>query len=317
MSTAGAEMNTRRPALPISTHTITLTPFTTEGALDESSLRAHLQRLGGAGVGVYVAGSGSGEGYTLSRSERRRVMEIAGEELAGVVPVRSMGVEPRTAAEAIELGQDTADVGLDAMQLYSLDMGHGYRPRRAELEIYLTTVLETVSSPVVISTHQSVGYRYDIDLLDTIIDRFEAVIGINITTADIGYLADVIDVVDGRVDVHVGGPMHALTALAIGGQGFLSSEGNLIPRRCAEFVYACAAGRHADVQAAYTDIMAVFRATQRAGGIVGAKAALRRLEAPGGWPRLPRVTPPDDPVDALIEVLAQRGLLDYEALPAT
>ena len=63
-------------------------------------------------------------------------MEVAGEELSGVVPLRVMGVEPRTADEAIELGRVTAEVGLDGMQLYSLDMGHGYRPRPEELEAY-------------------------------------------------------------------------------------------------------------------------------------------------------------------------------------
>ena len=130
-----------------STHCISLTPFTAAGDLDEQALRDHLRRLGRSGIGVYVAGSGSGEGYTLSRAERLRVMEIAGEELSGVVPVRVMGVEPRTADEAISLGADTVAVGLDAMQLYSLDMGHGYTPRREELEGYLHTVLDTVALP--------------------------------------------------------------------------------------------------------------------------------------------------------------------------
>lgn len=301
-------------SLPLRTYVISITPFTENGALDEAGLRAHLTRLGAAGIGVYVAGSGSGEGYTLTRAERRRVMEIAGEELSGVVPVRVMGVEPRTATEAIELGTDTTDVGLDAMQLYSLDMGHGYRPREAELEGYLTTVLDAVDCPVVISTHQSVGYRYSPELFDTMIDRYGQVLGLNVTSPDIGYLADVLDAVDGRVEVHVGGPMHALTAVALGAQGFLSSEGNLTPRRCVALMEACAAGDQAQAQAAFADIIAVFRATQRGGGIVGTKAALRRLGAAGGWPRAPRVSPPDDPVDALVEVLHRRGLLDSEGI---
>ena len=297
-----------------STYCISLTPFTASGDLDEQALRDHLGRLGRSGIGVYVAGSGSGEGYTLSRSERRRVMEIAGEELSGVVPVRVMGVEPRTAEEAIALGADTVAVGLDAMQLYSLDMGHGYTPRRDELEGYLDTVLSTVTCPVVVSTHQSVGYRYPVELLVEVVERHDHVIGINLTSGDIGYLSSVVDAVDGRVDIHVGGPMHALTAMALGAQGFLSSEGNLAPRLCVEVVDAHRDGRTADTGSAFAQLVRLFRATQAAGGIVGTKAALRSLGAPGGWPRPPRRDPDPGKVDALVEVLTASGIAAAEGL---
>jgi 4-hydroxy-tetrahydrodipicolinate synthase len=297
-----------------STFVISITPFTESGDLDAEGLRAHLQRLGRSGIGVYVAGSGSGEGYTLTLDERRRVMEIAGDELSGVVPVRVMGVEPRTAAEAIELGRVTAEVGLDAMQLYSLDMGHGYRPRPAELETYLTEVLDAVTCPVVISTHQSVGYRYPVGLLASTVQRYEQVIGLNITTPDIAYLAAVIEAVDGAVDVHVGGPMHALTAFGLGAQGFLSSEGNLAPKLCMSLVDARAAGDGDAVSDAFIDIMRLFRATQAAGGIVGTKAALRRLGVAGGWPRSPRLTGDDATVQALVDMIHQLDLVSSEGL---
>ena len=298
-----------------STHCISLTPFTEAGDLDEQALRDHLRRLGRSGIGVYVAGSGSGEGYTLSRAERLRVMEIAGEELSGVVPVRVMGVEPRTAEEAIALGADTAAVGLDAMQLYSLDMGHGYTPRRDELEGYLHPVLDTVDCPVVVSTHQSVGYRYPVDLLVEVVERHDHVIGINLTSGDIGYLASVVDAVDGRVDIHVGGPMHALTAMALGAQGYLSSEGNLAPRLCVEVIDAHRDGRTTDTESAFARLIRLFRATQAAGGIVGTKAALRTLGTPGGWPRPPRRDPDPARVEALVEVLTADGLAAAEGLP--
>ena len=297
-----------------STYAISLTPFTAAGELDEAALRAHLRRLGRSGIGVYVAGSGSGEGYALSRAERRRVMEIAGEELLGLVPVRVMGVEPRTAEEAIELGADCAAAGLDAMQLYSLDMGHGYLPRREELAAYLETVLESVTCPVVISTHQSVGYRYPVELLAEVVDRHDHVIGVNLTSPDIGYLAEAADAIAGRVELHVGGPMHALTALALGANGFLSSEGNLAPKLCVSVADAWNQGDSAGLASAFAEMIRLFRMTQAAGGIVGTKAALRSLDAPGGWPRPPRRSPDAEPVAALVEFLHSSGIASREEL---
>jgi 4-hydroxy-tetrahydrodipicolinate synthase len=298
----------------ISTFVISLTPFTQAGALDEEGLRAHLRRLGDSGIGVYVGGSGSGEGYTLTPDEVRRLMEVAAEELSGRVPVRMMGVEPRTAQEAIALGGMTKDVGLDAMQLYSLDIGHGYSPRPEELRTYLHTVLDAVECPVVISTHQSVGYLYPVGLLAEAVREYDHVVGLNVTTADVPYLSRVIEAVDGAVDIHVGGPMHALTALALGAQGYLSSEGNLVPRLCVSVIDAHRAGDGAAVAQRFRRLIQVFRSTQAAGGIVGTKAALRALGAPGGWPRPPRVTSDDVLVEALVAELTADGLAAAEGL---
>ncbi|HEX6310568.1 MAG TPA: dihydrodipicolinate synthase family protein, partial [Acidimicrobiia bacterium] len=196
---------------PASTFVVSLTPFTTDETLDEDGLRAHLRRLRAGGIGVYLGGSGSGEGYTLSAGERRRVLEIGVEELRGRVPVRAMGVEPRSAGEMIELGGVAAHAGVDALQVYSLDQGHGNQPRPDELERYLTDVLDAVALPVVLASHQAAGYHLPVELIGALLDRYSgAIVGVNCTSNDLTYLVRVLDTVAGRVDVHVGGPMHAL-----------------------------------------------------------------------------------------------------------
>jgi 4-hydroxy-tetrahydrodipicolinate synthase len=113
-----------------STFVIAITPFADAGDFDEEAIRAHLRRMAAAGIGVYVGGGGSGEGYVLSDAEARRLLEISVDELKGQVPVRAMGVEPRTAAQMIEFVETASDVGVDAVQIYSLDQGHGHRPTR-------------------------------------------------------------------------------------------------------------------------------------------------------------------------------------------
>ncbi len=295
-----------------STFVVSLTPFTATGDLDEAGLRAHLRRLGGAGIGVYLAGSGSGEGYTLDRVERGRIFAIGVEELGGRVPVRAMGVEPRTATEAITLAEDASDAGLDATQIYSLDLGHGYVPSAEEMETYLRTVLEHAPGDLVVSTHQSVGYHYPVALLGAIVGDHDRIVGVNVTSNDLDYVADVIHAVDGRVDVHVGGPVHALSALAHGAQGYLSSEANLAPRLCVSLIDRFDAADFDAVGRVHAQIMELFAATQALGGIVGAKAALQALGAPGGWPRPPRLPVSADRARPLVELINTLGLADTE-----
>ena len=297
-----------------STFVISLTPFTEDGTLDESALRAHLRRMGAAGIGVYLAGSGSGEGYTLTRGERRRVLEIGAEELAGRVPVRAMGVEPRTAAEVVELADDAVAAGLEATQVYSLDLGHGYVPTADEQRTYLRTVLDRALGDLVVSTHQSVGYHYAPALIDEVLTEYPHVVGMNVTHRDLVYVAEVLDAIDGRVDVHVGGPLHALGATALGATGYLSSEGNLAPHLCVDVVTRIDAGDHDGAAHAHGQVMEIHSATQALGGIVGAKAALRLLGAPGGWPRPPRLPVAPERAQTLVDVLDRLGVAELEGL---
>src|SRR5579862_5360458 len=115
-----------------------------------------------AGIGVYVGGGGSGEGFVLTETERRRVLEIAAEELNGKVAFRSMGVETRSAEEMIGYLQVAQSVGVDAAQIYSLDPGHGHLPTQDEIRQYLVDVLSHTNVESVLSTHQSVGYRISV-----------------------------------------------------------------------------------------------------------------------------------------------------------
>ena len=213
-----------------STLVISLTPFDEHERLDLDAFRHHLRRMRTAGIGVYVGGGGSGEGYTLSLDETAAVLRAAAEELQGHVPVRAMGVEPRSAHEMVQLASMVADAGIDAMQVYSLDAGHGRMPRPDELETYFCDILDALPVNAVLSTHQSVGYWLQIDSLKRLVDRYDNIIGINVTNNDVTYLVRVIEAVGDRIEIHVGGAMHGLTALALGANGFLTSEANLAPK---------------------------------------------------------------------------------------
>src|SRR6266568_2765762 len=112
---------------------ISITPFDETGEIDWDATRAHWRRFEEARVGVYVGGGGSGEGHALLPHEVDRLLALAAEELVGSVPTRAMGVEPRTAKQMIEFGRQVKGTGVEAMQIYSLDMGHLGVPRPQEL----------------------------------------------------------------------------------------------------------------------------------------------------------------------------------------
>jgi 4-hydroxy-tetrahydrodipicolinate synthase len=294
-----------------STFVISITPFTEDGTFDEAATRGHLRRMAAAGIGVYLGGGGSGEGYVLSADEARRLLEIGVEELKGRVPVRAMGVEPRTSGEMIEFMEMAAGAGVDAAQIYSLDQGHGHRPNHDEIYRYFDDVLRASTFPAVLSTHQSVGYQVPVGMLVEFADRFDHLIGINSSHQDLGYLTAIIDALGDRLEIHVGGPQWALTALALGATGYLSSEGNLAPNLCVGVISAYCdndARRTGQLFGALLRLSDTFYA---AGGIRAIKSVLTARGLPGGFPRPPQLPVPESVVPALLRTIER---LDIPAI---
>jgi 4-hydroxy-tetrahydrodipicolinate synthase len=209
---------------------ISLTPFDDNGKLDEKAFRTHLGRLREAGVSVYVGGSGSGEGYTLSPAERDRVLAIAVEELKGRVPVRAMGCEPRTVDEMIDFLKAAERAKVDAAQIFSLDIGHGSKPGVGELEDYYSAAMSSVSLPVYLSSHHAAGYFIPVSLMEKLAGKFSNFVGVAYGGTNIPSLAEIIEKLGDRLEIHCAGPTNALAVLGMGGNGFMGGEGNLFPK---------------------------------------------------------------------------------------
>jgi 4-hydroxy-tetrahydrodipicolinate synthase len=225
-----------------------------------------------------------------------------------------MGVEPRTATEMIEYIRLASARTVDACQVYSLDQGHGHRPRPDEIEGYFADVLSAIRCPCVISTHQSVGYVVPVALLAQLVERFDHVIGINVSHQDHGYLARIIDAVGDRVDVHVGGPAQALLNLSLGGTGYLTSEANLAPALCSSLATAFDRGDIATVFDAFGRVVRLSDVLYRNGGIRATKAVLNRLGLPGGVPRRPQLPVTDRVIGDVLAEIDRHDLLRGEDL---
>lgn len=271
-----------------SIYTVSITPFTETGELDEAGLRLHLRRLALAGIWIYLAGSGTGEGNSLTPVEMERIFEIGVEEAGGTVPVRAAGIEARTARQAIAHAAIAARAGIDAFQLYGVDLGHALQPNPVELEQYFIDVLEGVSMPVVITTHEYLGYLVPLALLERLISRFDNIVGIICNTTNFGYLVRLLDLLGERLPVHLGRPELGLSMLDLGACGFGMAEANVAPSLCAAALDAYDRG---DLKVAHERFAAVLRfysVNLGYGNVRGVKAALGYLGLPGGAPRPPR-----------------------------
>jgi 4-hydroxy-tetrahydrodipicolinate synthase len=234
-----------------------------------------------------------------------------------------MGVEPRTSGDMIGYLEMAAGMGVDAVQIYSLDQGHGHRPNPDEIYRYFDDVLTAGNFPAVLSTHQSVGYQVPVPMLVEFADRFDHLIGINVSHQDLGYLTAIVDALADRMEIHVGGPHLALTALSLGATGYLSSEGNLAPHLCVAVIEAYRDNDAKRMGHLFGALLRLSGAFYGAGGIRATKGVLNALGLPGGFPRPPQLPVSDATVSSLLGVLEQLGIgsiegwepLPHEAVP--
>jgi 4-hydroxy-tetrahydrodipicolinate synthase len=299
----------------LSTFCCSVTPFDEKGRLDLEAAEAHFARVAAAGVNLYVGGSSPGEGYSFTEQEMKDLLEISVKAAGGKVSVRAMGVEPRHAEQMTRFLKLAADTGVDACQIYSLDVGHGWKPGPIELEAYFRTALDACPLPAIISSHAFMGYNAPIDMLERLANDYDKLIGINLTTPDLLHLTEAIARLRPRLEIHVGGPMNTLTALALGANGYLSSEAAIAPKLCRSVIAHWEEGRLREAFQAYGNVMAIMVGLNSVPGasVRRLKGAQRLLGRPGTYLRSPfaPITEADlDMIGKALDKLAARPGLE-------
>ena len=122
------------------------TPFTVQGVLDENALRSVLRLYHDQGVhGVLINGT-TGEWFSQTEAERRRVAEVAVEELGGKIPV-VVGCTTFTPSQTIALGLHAREIGADGM----LSTPPPYvAPTPREIVAFFSTISDCVDLPIMV-----------------------------------------------------------------------------------------------------------------------------------------------------------------------
>ena len=294
------------------------TPFKDDLSIDEEGLRAHIRRLVAARNGLYLAGGGAGEGHQLTPAEFRRICEIGVEEAKGKVPTYTNPRESRSAAAMYEYASEAVKAGVDAVQIYQLEGGHGMIPNQVEQEAYWSELLDAIHHPVAISVHAYSGFRPRPGYLRELHRRYPNIIAINVMGGPLSYLMEVRDEMPASVACYTG-IATVVQGMALGAAGALEAESNIIPNVCQSILDAWKA-RDTD------GLMRSAQAVQRFTTIVNewapstarwVKLAMRVLDLPGGRGplRKPYVMPGSDDEKKMAAAFKGLGLRELEGLP--
>lgn len=238
---------------PLTMFCMSATIFNEDGSLDDDGLRKHLQRLVDARNGIYLGSGGAGEGHVLTPKELRQVYDVGVDVAKGKVPLYANPRKSRSAAAMYDVAKEAVAAGVDVVQLYQLDGGHGMIPTQREQEAYWKELLDKISHPVAISIHLYAGYMATPAFLKELCGRYEQICAINVMGPGNGYFIQLRDTLPESVKLYTG-VAQLVEVATLGAAGALLAENNIIPNLCQQIADGYEAGDLAKVSEATKNV---------------------------------------------------------------
>jgi dihydrodipicolinate synthase/N-acetylneuraminate lyase len=279
-----------------------VTPFDTDGDIDETALRTLVSWVEDAGVDFIVPCGSNSEAALLDSDERTRVVEIVTDEttlpvLAGTGhPGRRQTLGQTDAAAAA--GADAALVvtpfyhqhGADVLETYYRDVAD-----ESPIPIYLYSVPKYTGTTLDPRTIESLAVHPNIH-------------GIKDSSGDLGGLQRIIEYT-GEYDfsVLVGNGSVYASGLDLGADGGVLAVANVVPERASRIFDSHEAGDTDEARRMNRELVELNHAVTARYGIPGLKAAMRARDVPAGNPRSP-FQPVSDAVAAELVSLVEASL---------
>ncbi len=285
-----------------------VTPFTSEGAVDEQAFAAHVEWQISEGSSGLVPVGTTGESPTLSHDEHKRVVELCVEVAAKRVPVIA-GAGSNNTVEAIELAQHSEAVGADALLVVT---PYYNKPTQKGLIAHYKAIAEATSLPIII---YNIPGRSVIDMspetMGALAKAHKNIVGVKDATGKIERVSEQ-RITCGPDFVQLSGEdATALGFNAHGGVGCISVTANVAPRLCAEFQAATLAGDYAKALTYQDRLMPLHKAIFMEPGLCGAKYALNRTRGMNRTVRLPLMATLEASTEGAIDAaLKHAGLMN-------
>ena len=284
--------------------TALVTPFQSDGSLDEEALRRLTARQIKQGIHFLVPCGTTGENPTLSRTEHLRVVEIVIEQAKGKVPVLA-GAGGYNTQEIIALAHTLEAMGADG--LLSVTPYYNRPTPEGLYEHYSAIAAATVLPIVVYNVPSRTGTNVTPRTLRKLAS-IENIVGVKEASGDIGQMAAICQHVADDFAVLSGDDSVTLPLMSLGGVGVISVVSNEIPGEMAKLCDLCLAGDFAaarEIHRRYHALMEINFIESNPGPV---KAALAMMGLIGMNYRLPMVPPRPESQEKIAAVLESVGL---------
>jgi 4-hydroxy-tetrahydrodipicolinate synthase len=257
-----------------------------------------------AGVHFVVPCGTTGESPTLTRTERRRIVEIVAEEVEGraMVLAGAGGYDTREVIHSIGELDGTGVQGILSVTPYY------NKPTQEGLYRHYRAIAERTKLPIVL---YNVPGRTGCNLEPATVARLAAVsniVGIKEASRNVTQMAEVCSLVPSEFIVLSGDDALTLPLMAIGGRGVISVASNQVPAEMVQMVEAAERGDFASARRWHQKLFALMQVNFVEPNPMPVKFACARMGLCEEVFRLPLVSPRPASQEKIVAVLRAFGM---------
>lgn len=236
-------------------YTALLTPFNTEGNVDEEALQKLVEFQIKNGISGLVPMGTTGESPTLSHGEHVRIIEMVIEFSQGRVPVIA-GTGSNCTDEAVEITVQAMECGADA----SLQVAPYYnKPNQEGFYRHFTTIADAVDIPLIIyNIPGRSGKNIENETMLRLAEH-PNILGVKEASGSISQIMDLIHKKPNDFVVLSGDDNLAFPVVALGGKGVISVASNIIPDRMMSFIESGLHGNLEEFRTMHYELLPLFK----------------------------------------------------------
>ncbi len=280
-----------------------VTPFDSEGRIDEGAYRDLIRRqIKGGTRGLVPCGS-TGEAATLTHEEFRRALVIALEESRGDVPVMA-GVGTNATWKAMELAREAESLGADALLVLA---PYYNKPTQEGVYLHFRETARSTRLPVML---YNIPGRCGVNAAPATIARLAKdcpnVVAVKEAAGSLDQVSEIISLAPPSFAVMSGDDSLTLPMMAVGARGVVSVVANVAPKETQALCAAFLQGDLKKAKALHLKLFPLIKALFLETNPIPVKAALGMMDLCLPEPRLPLT-----PLSASARPKLKKALKDF------
>jgi len=287
------------------TGTAMITPFKSDGSIDEPALRRFVDFQIDNGVDMLLPGGTTGEGATLDDNETDRVVQIVIEQSKRRVPVIA-GAGSNSTAKAIQMTKRARRIGADGV----LSVGPYYnKPTQQGYYEHFKAIAESEDIPIVVyNVPGRTGSNIEAKTMLRLAE-IPNIVAVKEASGNLGQMMDIIRDAPPSLSVLSGDDAITLPLLAVGGHGVVSVVSNETPAMMSARVNAALQGNWSKAKELHYKLLSLMNVNFVESNPIPVKAALAMMGMIEDNYRLPMVKISAPNREKVAKALEEVGLL--------